>query len=180
MKFISFVSRNSSLADPRTYDPNVTQEGIDAEKKRLGELQSMLNASGTVFKGSTVKPLLLPDNVVNKPDVADFRLQQINREIGWNAAELKSGEYRNRKKYDHVPIGIMIDEKTKEDVILYDRYPQSWRMSEKQENFFARSHHSLAEIKTGKDPKNVHPKIKEYDWREAFIKQEMAMGRRKG
>jgi len=177
--------RPRSLAEPDAYEPIPSVASVAQKEKRLQEL--LLETAGPDMgknrkPASRIKPALVPDpeEMMNKSDIADFRLEYLQKDIARRYESLRDGSFRTlkaQKGRQEIPIGIMTDSDHNE-VILYDQYPQGTRMSESQSNYFARSHKSLVDI--GLEAPHVHPKIKEYDWREAYLKQEMAMGRRKG
>ncbi|CAD7968908.1 unnamed protein product [Amoebophrya sp. A120] len=170
-----------SLADPECYDPQPTAESVAAIESRLDELK---RTSGDALnqKGSRVKIMNLPDDVVNRGAGAnDFRLDVIQKDIDHKEEYLRSGRYKTRHltKKQSVPIGITIDE-NQNDKILYDEYPQWYRMSEYGENFFARGVKTTREMGMGKQPYAIHEKVPDYDFRMSMIKHQIAMGERKG
>ncbi|CAD7948775.1 unnamed protein product [Amoebophrya sp. A25] len=171
-----------SLADPQCYDPHPTAESVAAIEARLTDLRK---SKGDLIdkKGSRVVLMDLPDDVVNRPGFEDYKLGVLDDAINKKQRSLSMGanglSTRRKKSGQPVPIGIEVDENQNER-ILYDQYPQWYRMSEYQENMFARSQETIRGMGMGKKSYAVHPKVPDYDFRTSFVKHLIALGERRG
>mmetsp|Transcript_27230 Transcript_27230/g.68677 ORF Transcript_27230/g.68677 Transcript_27230/m.68677 type:complete len:265 (-) Transcript_27230:1502-2296(-) len=170
-----------SVADPSCYDPQPTAESVAAIEKRLGQLR-VRSEKGIPKRGSRVTIMNLPDDVVSCGAGAnDFRIRHLENDIGKQIKVLDSGGYKTlgKGRRQPVPVGIMVDE-NQNDVILYDEYPQWYRMSEYNENFFARHPETVKTMGMGKNERAVHPRPPDHDFRMSMVKHQIAMGERKG
>eukprot|EP00392_Amoebophrya_sp_AT5.2_P013910 g14043.t1 len=75
-------------------------------------------------------------SVVATPGAAGLTIVSRGRSAPKNENKHQRYKTLGKGRRQPVPVGIMVDE-NQNDVILYDEYPQWYRMSEYNENFFA-------------------------------------------